>query len=111
MSENTKIIRSYFARVGRAGGKVKSEAKTQACRQNARLGGRPMTSRRKALADALLQAVKDAKKPDDRAEAYAAYLAEAPKQHVRAHWTAKLGVAPSWLVTERAEDAKAAKAG
>jgi hypothetical protein len=40
-------IRSYFSAIGERGGKATSEAKTQAARENAKLGGWPKGKPRK----------------------------------------------------------------
>ncbi len=41
MTTDISIIQRYLAKIGRKGGKVKSEAKAAAARENGKLGGRP----------------------------------------------------------------------
>ena len=36
-----KVIKEYFKKIGRKGGKARSEKKIQASRKNGKLGGRP----------------------------------------------------------------------
>lgn len=37
----TKEIKKYFQKIGRKGGAVRSERKSNACRENGKRGGRP----------------------------------------------------------------------
>jgi hypothetical protein len=38
-------VREYLRKIGKKGGSVKSEAKTDAARKNGKLGGRPPTKK------------------------------------------------------------------